>query len=201
MYSHSSRSRRYETSEAVRPGNSRIVEPIDRPAFLAIARITRPRGNRGEVIADLCTDFPERFNLLRQVWLEFGDQHRERVLLEACWMQKGRPVLKFAGIDSISEAERLAGTWVEVESAEATPLPYGSYFDHDLVGCSVTTIDGRILGRVTDILRIAGNSQLVVEDGQVELLIPAVEAFCKQVSIATKEILVDIPEGLIELNR
>ena len=177
------------------------MEPIDRPAFLAVARITRPRGNRGEVIADFCTDFPERFKLLRQVWLEFGNQHREQLLLEDCWTHKGRPVLKFAGINSISEAERLAGAWVEVESSDATPLPDGSYFDHDLVGCSVKTIEGRDLGRVAEVLRIAGNSQLVVANGQAEVLIPAVEAFCKEISITRKEILVDVPEGLIELNK
>jgi 16S rRNA processing protein RimM len=177
------------------------VEPTAGPSYIAIARIARTRGNRGEVLADLFTDFPARFETLREVWLELEDGRRRLYVLEECWSHKGRQVLKFAGIDSISAAQELAGAWVKIAPEDAVPLPEGTYFDHDLIGCSVREAGGKSLGEVTDVLRIDGNNQLVVNGPQGEFMIPAVGAICKSVSIAEKVIIVDLPEGLIDLNR
>jgi 16S rRNA processing protein RimM len=177
------------------------VEPdTDSPA-LAIARIVRTRGNRGEVLADILTDFPERFQRLKAVWLEFPDQHRETALLEATWPHKGRQVLKFAGIETISEAERLRAAWVLVDRQDAVPLKDGEYYDHDLVGCRVVDLAGLALGTVREILKTAGNSVLIVDGPRGEILIPAVAEICCHVSIAEKSIVVDLPEGLLDLNR
>jgi len=177
------------------------VEPdTDSPA-LAVARIVRTRGNRGEVLADILTDFPERFQGLKAVWLEFPDQRRERMVLEATWPHKGRQVLKFAGIDSISEAERLRAAWVLVDRQDAVPLEDGEYYDHDLVGCRVVDPSGAILGTVREILKAAGNAVLIVDGPRGEIMIPAVAAFCRQISTAEKSIVVDLPEGLLDLNR
>jgi 16S rRNA processing protein RimM len=177
------------------------VEPTARPSYIAIARIARPRGNRGEVLADLLTDFPARFENLGQVWLELEDGRRKMFVLEESWSHQGRLVLKFAGIDSIAAAQELAGAWVEVVSEDAVRLPEGTYFDHELIGCIVREVDGESLGEVTEVLRIEGNNQLVVNGPRGEFMIPAVEAICKKISITEKEILVDLPEGLIDLNR
>ena len=177
------------------------MEPAARPSYIAIARIVRTRGNRGEVLADLHTDFPSRFDGLGEVWLEFDDGQRKHVTLEKSWSHKGRQVLRFAGIDSISSAEELVGAWVEVASKDAVPLPEGVYYDHELIGCSVRDVNGELLGKITDVMRILGNNQLVVTGPHGEFMIPAVEAICKSVSIAEKEILVDLPEGLIDLNK
>ena len=170
-------------------------------AYPVVARVIRTRGNRGEVLAESYSDFPERFSKLRNVWLEFGDQHRERMLVEAAWEHKGWRVLKFAGIDSISEAERLVGAWVLVEPAEAVSPPAGTFFDHDLVGCRVLDSGGAELGVVSGIHKFQGNPLLVVEGPQGEILIPAVKAICREVSVARKVIVVELPEGLMDLNR
>jgi 16S rRNA processing protein RimM len=177
------------------------VEQADQPSFIAIARIARTRGNRGEVLADLYTDFPERFDSLEEVWLEWPNGTRERARLESCWYHKGRQVLKFAGTDSISSAERLVGAWLKIERAEAVSLPDGTYFDHDLVGCSVYSLDGKELGTVKEVLRISGNNQLVIAGGHGEFLLPAVAGFCRDISIEDRKILVELPEGLIDLNK
>jgi 16S rRNA processing protein RimM len=177
------------------------VEPdTDSPA-LAIARIVRTRGNRGEVLADILTDFPERFERLKTVLLEFPDQHRETAVLEETWAHKGRQVLKFAGIESISEAERLRAAWVLVDLRDAVPLEEGEYYDHDLVGCRVVDVAGAVLGTVREILKAAGNAVLIVDGPRGEILIPAVADFCRHVSVADKTIVVDLPEGLLDLNR
>lgn len=168
---------------------------------LAIARIVKTRGNRGEVLADILTDFPERFQRLKAVWLEFPDEHCEKAVVEATWPHKGRQVMKFAGIDSISEAERLKSVWVMVDRKDAVPLEEGVYYDHDLIGCQVVDTAGLVLGSVREILKAAGNAVLIVDGPMGEILIPSVSDCCRQVSINEKRIVVDLPEGLLDLNR
>jgi 16S rRNA processing protein RimM len=177
------------------------VGPDPDSTVLAIARIVRTQGNRGEVLVEILTDFPERFQQLKTVWLEFADQHRERAVLERSWPHKGRQVLKFAGIDTIAAAERLRDAWVLIDRRDAMPLEDGTYFDHDLVGCRVTDTAGGEIGTVSGILKAAGNAVLVVDGPLGEVLIPAVAGFCLRISIAEKSILVDLPEGLLDLNR
>ena len=192
---------RNETEKAVCPGNPGIVEPNARPSFIAIARIVRPRGNRGEVLADSHTDFPARFNLLKEVWLSFPGGHRRIFVLEDCWEHKGRLVFKFSGVDSIDSAIGLAGAWVEVPADQAVVLPPGSYFDHDLAGCKVCDGQGKILGKVVEVLRITGNSQLLVRGEQGEFFVPATAEICREISTEQKMIVVELPEGLIDLNK
>jgi 16S rRNA processing protein RimM len=170
--------------------------------LIAIARIARTRGNRGEVLADLHTDNPDRFDGLDEVWLEFDDGRRQsRTLkkLEDVWEHKGRKVLKFEGIDTISDAEVWAGCWVMVPADQTVKLPEGTYFNHDLIGCAVSNLDGTLIGTVRDVLDITGNSQLVVRGVGREFLIPAVKSICVEISIPDKRIIIDPPEGLMEL--
>lgn len=175
------------------------MESDTQHSFISIARIARPRGNRGEVLADLYTDFPDRFDVLEKVWVEFPDGRTQRVTIEESWEHKGRRVLKLAGIDSINAAKDLAGCWISIPADQAVALPEGTYFDHDLVGCCVRDIRGNGLGIVTGILRIAGNNQLIVKDLNKEYLIPVVDSICVEIDIDSKQITVDPPEGLMDL--
>jgi 16S rRNA processing protein RimM len=177
------------------------VAPDQKSSFIAVARIARTRGNRGEVLADLYTDFPDRFRLLNEVWLVSDNGHRQLLILEDSWEHKGRRVLKFAGVDNISAAEAYEGCWVEIPADQAMPLPKGTYFDHDLVGCAVEDTRGNKIGIVTEVLRIAGNSQLVVKHMDREILVPAVESICVRISPEEKQILIDPPEGLMDLSK
>ena len=176
------------------------MDPTTRHSHIAIARILRTRGNRGEVLAELHTDFPTRFSLLKRVWLEFPDGNLRSFEIEHCWTHNGRQVLKFAKIDSISEAEALVGTWVEIEADQAVPIPNGTYWDYDLIGCTVRDKDGTSLGLVREVMHIAGNAQLVVQGERGEFFVPVVAAICTEVSIPRKEIVIDPPEGLLDLN-
>jgi 16S rRNA processing protein RimM len=177
------------------------VESDTQHSFIAIARIARTRGNRGEVLADLYTDFPDRFDALDEVWLEFPDGRRQRAALEDTWEHKRRRVLKFAGVDTINSAEDYVGCWIMIPADQAVPLPEGTYFDHDLVGCSVKDTHGIELGIVSEILRIAGNNQLVVKNRNREYLIPVVDDICAEIDIKGKQIIVDPPEGLMDLGQ
>jgi 16S rRNA processing protein RimM len=177
------------------------VNPNARPSLVAVARIVRTRGLRGEVLAELHTDFPARFSLLDRVWLEFPDGQRKLLKLESCREHKGRQVLKFEAVDSIADAEALVGAWVEIAADQAVPLPEGTYWDHDLIGCSLRDARGAFLGVVRDVMRIAGNTQLVVQGESGEYLVPAVATICKEVSLERREIVVELPEGLMDLNK
>jgi len=177
------------------------VDPTAGPSHIAIARIVRTRGNRGEVLAELHTDFPTRFSLLHRVWVAFPDGRRESLVLENSWEHRDRQVLKFGGFDSITDAAALVGAWVEIDSDQAVALPEGTYWDRDLVGCSVRSANGEPLGVVREILRLAGNHQLVVRGERGEFLVPVVAAICTEISIPRREIVVDLPEGLMDLNK
>ena len=173
-------------------------------SFIAIARIARTRGNRGEVLADLHTDNPDRFDDLDEVWLEFNDDRRQawtRKKLEDAWDHKGRKVLKFEGVNTISDAEFWVGCWVMIPAGQAAKLPEGTYFNHDLIGCAVSGTDGMPIGTVSEVLDIADNSQLVVRGGGREYMIPAVKSICVEISIPDKRIIIDPPEGLMDLGR
>jgi len=149
----------------------------------------------------LHTDFPDRFDALEEVWLESGDGLRRRMVLENSWEHKGRRVLKFADVNSISAAEDCVGCWVVIPADQAVELPEGAYFDHDLIGCVIQDVHGNRLGIVSEIFHIAGNSQLVVKNENNEYLIPAVENICIKISVKEKQILVDLPEGLLDLSK
>jgi 16S rRNA processing protein RimM len=177
------------------------VGPGTQPSYIAIARIARTRGNRGEVLADLYTDFPDRFSGLDEVFVEYPNGRRSSVVVEDAWKHKGRIVLKFKGIDDISSAEAFAGCWVMIPGDQAMALPDGTYFDHDLIGCAVEDVQGNSLGIVKDVLRITENSLLEVKGSGKEYLIPAVESICKSISIQEKRIVVDPPEGLMDLGK
>jgi 16S rRNA processing protein RimM len=179
-------------------------------SYIAIARIARTRGNRGEVLADLYTDNPERLDDLDEVWLEFdgggqqkaaGSARKKLKKLEDVWDHKGRKVLKFEGVDTISDAEEWVGCWVMIPADKAMELPEGTYFNHDLIGCAVSGLDGTLVGTVSEVLNIADNTQLVVRGGGREYLIPAVKSICVEVSIPDKRIIIDPPEGLMDLGR
>jgi len=176
------------------------VSQEESSSFITIARIVRTRGNKGEVLVDSYTDFPDRFNTLEQVWLECGNERGQWLRLEFTWEHKGRRILKFEGFDTIGSAEKLVGCLVQVPGEQAVQLPEGTYFDHDLVGCTVVDIHGKKIGVVDYILRISGNNQLVVKDLNREVLIPAVGSICTQISIEKKRIIVDPPEGLMDLD-
>ena len=177
------------------------MEQLAQPSLIAIARIVRTRGNRGEVLADLHTDFPARFDSLEDVWLEWPDGSRAKKRLEDTWEHQGRRVLKFEGVDSISSAEQLTGAWLLVEFVNAVPLDEGTYYDHDLVGCTVCSSAGEDLGTVKEVLRITGNNQLVISGKHGEFMVPAVEQICREVYVDRKRIVVDLPEGLMDLNK
>lgn len=168
--------------------------------YVTVARIRRPQGRRGEVAAELLTDFPERFREGETFLLWEGVGERRPVHLESFWFHKGGVVLKFAGVEDISAAECLAGLEVQVPRGRRVPLEAPAVYLSDLVGCRVVE-RGSELGRVEAVDERAGTPLLVVPTPDGELLIPFAEEICRRVDVAAGVIDVELPEGLRELNK
>jgi 16S rRNA processing protein RimM len=167
--------------------------------LVAIARVAKPRGIRGEVIADLLTDFPERFDGLESVSAVFQSGERHELTIEGYWIQADRIVLKFLGIDSMNDAEKLRNSDICVNESEVVELERDEYFDWELEGCLIEDAKGEPIGTVTALLRTGGPELLVVRNEEKEHLIPFVAAICISVDIDNKRIIIDPPEGLLEM--
>lgn len=171
----------------------RIVDEL-----VAIAKIVRTRGLRGEVVAEVLTDFPERFEGLEDVTAVLPNGERRELKIEGYFYQKDRIVMKFAGFDSIESAETLRDAVVCVEEADAVELGEDEYFDWELQGCEVETVVGEKLGAVREVMRTGGTDVLLIDGPDKELMIPFAESICIDIDVNGKRIIVDPPDGLLE---
>jgi 16S rRNA processing protein RimM len=176
-------------------------------ASITVAHILRPHGIRGEVAAEILTDFPERLKHLSSAKLWDERSEPRSVSIRSCWLSHsrgGQAIFHFEGSNSISDAEKLVGLQVQIPFAERMKLPSGSYYITDLVGCEVREKDGAAIGRVRDVEStgeiVSGTPNLVVDSANGELLIPLAKEICVRVDTEARRIDVVLPEGLRELN-
>jgi len=168
--------------------------------LIVVARIARTRGLRGEVVADLLTDFPGRFEALESVIAIAPDGSRRSLQIEEHWFQAQRIVFKFADYDSIDEARELAGLQLAVPASDRIELSKDQFYEWELAGCRVEAADGKSIGVVREVMRTGGVEILVVVgDTGGELLIPMAQEICVEIDIDKKLVRVDPPEGLLEL--
>jgi 16S rRNA processing protein RimM len=166
-----------------------------------VGRVARPHGLRGHLVVDVETDFPdERFRPGEEMYARTGPDVRV-FTVTAVRFQRERAVIALGGIDSIEAAETLAGGELRIPAERLARLPEGSYYRHDLVGCRVETADGSPVGIVAAVEGETGGSRLVVEASAGVVLIPLASAICRTIDTAHKRIVVDPPDGLLELNR
>jgi 16S rRNA processing protein RimM len=172
--------------------------------FVTIARVMKTQGRRGEVAVEMFSDFPERFEDRRRVFAldtkaVNSEAQRRELQIEDFWPHKDYMVLKFAGVDSISDAETLLKCEIQVPKDERTPLEKGWYVS-DLVGCMVFDGD-REIGEVAEVEFGAGEAPLlIVRQGTTEHMIPLSEPYTKRVDTAGKKIELLLPEGMLEIN-
>jgi 16S rRNA processing protein RimM len=167
--------------------------------LVAVAKAVRVRGLKGEVVCELLTDFPERFEWVEGLIGVAPSGERGWLALERHWLQKGRIVLKFEGYDTPEAAQGLVGWELTVPESEAVELEEGEYYDWQLVGCCVETVDNRSVGTVREVLHAGAAPVLVIRDERDrESLVPLAESICVEVDVEHKLIRVDAPEGLIE---
>lgn len=166
--------------------------------LVAIAKIVKPRGLRGELIAEILTDFPERFEHTTEVVLVSPEGNETKLKIEDFWFQKDRIVLKFADVNTVEKADVLRNSEVCVAESDVVALDEGEFFDWQLEGCVVETVVGERLGIVKELMRTGGTEVLVVESNGKDFLIPFAESICIEVDVDSKKIIVDPPEGLLD---
>ncbi|MDT7689136.1 MAG: rRNA processing protein RimM [Acidobacteriota bacterium] len=186
-----------ESAGSVEP---RAEEDLNSVELVTVARIAKPRGIRGEVAAELLTDFPDRFDFVEELIAVFPNGRRERLALESHWLHGDRVVLKFKGFDSPEAAAALAGCELAVPESEAVELEEGEFYDWQLEGCRVETIEGGAVGTVREVLHTGGEAPVLVirDESERENLVPLAESICVEIDVSAKLIRVDAPEGLLE---
>lgn len=168
--------------------------------FITIARVVKTQGRRGELAVELFTDFPERFAAGNRMYALNARGERRELALEDVWPHKGMLIVKFAGVESISDAELLKGSEIQVPLAERRKLDEGTWYVSDLVGCVVSD-RGREIGTVADVEFGAGEAPLlIVRQGKQEHMLPLTEAFTRKVDIEQKKIELQLPDGMLEIN-
>jgi 16S rRNA processing protein RimM len=171
---------------------------MDTDDLLLVGRVARAHGNKGQVIVNLETDFAEERFRAGQTLLVGPSAEPRRIV--AVRFQQGRPIVALQGIDSMNDAAALAGADLKMPAGALGPLPEGTYYHHDLIGCEVRDRDGLVIGRVSAIEGTMDRSRLVVDGQRGEILIPLVADICVSVDPVGQQIVVDPPEGLLELN-
>ncbi len=168
--------------------------------FITIAHVVRTQGRKGEVAAELHTDFPERFAERRRLFALTANGSRRELQLENHWPHKGRIILKFRGVDDISAAEKLVGAEIQLPCAERAPLTGQAAYIGDLVGCTVCD-SSREIGQIVDVQFGAGDAPLLVVKGEgKEILLPFAEEYLKRVDVAAHRVEMSLPEGMLDLD-
>ena len=169
--------------------------------LVLVGRISRTHGHRGAVIVTPDTDFPEeRFATGAIVWMRRAGVPVAVRILDA-WFHQGRPVLTLEGIGSMNDAEAIRGEELRVPEGELQPLPDGAFYHFQLVGCEVVTTGGVAVGTVRAVDGEAGNHRLSVTGPDGEVLVPLVTPICVAIDLAARRVVIDPPEGLLEVNR
>jgi 16S rRNA processing protein RimM len=168
--------------------------------LILVGRVARAHGNRGQVIVNPETDFPDERFAVGTVLVVEQDGRRVERRIASVRFQQGRPVVALDGVETMNDAEALAGAELKVAAASLPALPGNTYYRHDLVGCEVKDTAGRTMGTVTDVQGPIERSLLVLGDGRDELMIPMVDGIIVDVDPRARVIIVELPDGLADLN-
>jgi 16S rRNA processing protein RimM len=175
--------------------------------WVLVAHLVRPQGRDGEIIADILTDFPERFSERRHLFLLSSDGKSSRPIeLEEHWLHKGRVVMKFAGINSISDADTLRGLDVAIPRDQRAPLEGDSIYIDDLIGCHIIDTgpaNAGDIGAISTVDREITSTPLLIvkaKGSKEEILIPFAKAYLRKIDLEQKQIEMNLPEGLLTIN-
>jgi 16S rRNA processing protein RimM len=168
--------------------------------MVVVGRVARAHGNRGEVIVNPETDFPEtRFRTGSELRVRRGDAI-ETLRVAGVRHHQGRPIIAFNEVTTMDGAEALAGAELRIDSEAIVPLLPGEFYRHELVGCRVETTDGRDLGEVRGVEAGPGLDRLVVGGARGEILVPLARDICVTIDPGARRIVIAPPDGLLELN-
>lgn len=163
--------------------------------FVAIGRILSTWGVNGQLQVAVETDFPERFSPSREVFV-----NRQPMTIESIDWRKGRAIIKLSAVNNLKDAKKLLGLLLEIHHSQLHSLPEGEYYQFQLIGLEVSTIQGELLGKITNILSTPSNDNYVVSGTKGDILIPAIADVVKSIDLKKRQILIEPMEGLLNLN-
>ncbi len=168
-------------------------------AKVTIGKIVKPFGVRGELKVFPLTDFPERFQSLKEVTVQTKEARHLRYRLSQVRVRPPFVYIAFEGISCPEEADAIRGGLIQIPESERLVLPKGEYYQSDLVGLEVYQLEGPYLGKITEIVETGVNDLFVVKDNQREILIPALRKIVKHIDLEQNRMEIDPPEGLLTL--
>ncbi len=178
------------------------MSPDRNGEFITLARVVKTQGRHGEVAAEVHSDVPDRFTVGMKLFALGKSQNaRHELEVEDLWPHKGLVVLKFRGVDSMTDAEALIGSELQVPSAERARLDRGWNYVSDLVGCIVFD-RAREMGRIEDVQFGAGEAPLLIiaNSSGEKFDVPFAEAYLESVDIAQRQVRMNLPEGMLQIN-
>jgi 16S rRNA processing protein RimM len=178
------------------------LSPDPNGDFITLALVVKTQGRRGEVAAELHSDIPDRFAAGMKLFaLGKNEGQRRELEVEEVWPHKGLLVLKFSGVDSISDAEVLVGSELQVPIAERAELEQGWTYVSDLIGCEVLD-RGREIGRIQDVQFGTGEAPLLIvaDSAGKKFDVPFAEAYLEAVDTSRRQVRMILPEGMLEIN-
>jgi 16S rRNA processing protein RimM len=185
------------------------VSPETSGDFITLARVVKTQGRHGEVAAEIHSDVPERFAVGMKLFALSKENTYRELRVEDIWPHKGLLVLKFVGVDSMNDAEALIGAELQVPSVERAELVQGWTYVSDLIGCTVFNLSSgtsKEIGRIEDVQFGAGEAPLLIISKSVngaeaaKYDIPFAEAYLESVDAAKREVRMNLPEGMLEIN-
>jgi len=177
------------------------LSPEPKDEFITLARVVKTQGRHGEVAVEVHSDVPDRFTERMKLQALDRSEGRRELQVESLWPHKGLLVLKFRGIDSMSDAEGLIGAELQVPRVERAGLEQGWTYVSDLAGCTLVD-NGQELGTIEDVQFGAGEAPLLVVVGKTgkKFDVPFAEAYLEAVDTTRKQVRMKLPEGLLEIN-
>jgi 16S rRNA processing protein RimM len=170
--------------------------------FITLARVVKTQGRHGEVAAEIHSDVPERFAKgMKLLALGKSEDSRRELKIEDLWPHKGLLVLKFRGVDSMSDAELLVGSELQLPSSGRAKLEPGWNYVSDLIGCTVLD-RAREIGRIEDVQFGAGEAPLLVlaNGAGKKFEVPFAVAYLEGVDLGQRQVRMILPEGMLEIN-
>lgn len=164
---------------------------------ITIGKITKTRGLKGEVVIAPHTDDPDRFFLLKEVWVS-GKKGSKIFQIEKVKKFRQKIFLRFQGINSPEAAKPLVNSFLEIEKENLLPLPQNRYYIFNIIGLKVVTTQGGKIGVIKDVINLPANDVYVVRNGKKEYDIPAIKEVVKEINLDKKIMIIEPIEGLFE---
>ena len=159
---------------------------------LIVGYVRGPKGKKGEIKIEVQTDFPDRFELGRIIYID-----GRPLTIERSQPHKNALILKLVSVDTIDSARQLQGKAIEIPLADAHVLPEGEYYRFQLLGLDVISMTGEAVGRIIDVLPTASNDVYVARGPLGEILIPATEDVIKSIDLSMRQMRIEIIDGLL----